>query len=68
MEELGVIKNDWVKLKYGDIIMEFHVRNIYREEEKIIQENFPAERDKKFIVTNTVVELVHEDDFDCEAI
>ena len=67
MEELGIIKNDWVKLKYGDIIMEFHVRNIYREEEKIIQEN-QKERDRKFTVTNTVVELVHEDEFNCEAI
>lgn len=67
MEELGVIKNDWVKLKYGDIIMEFRVRDIYKEEEKVIQRN-QTEKDRKFIVTNTVVELVHEDEFDCEAI
>lgn len=67
MEELGVIKNDWVKLKYGDIIMEFRVRNIHREIEKIVQKN-QTEKDRKFITTNTVVELVHEDDFDCEAI
>lgn len=67
MEELGVIKNDWVKLKYGDIIMEFHVRNIYKESEKIVQEN-QNERDREFTITNTIVELEHEEEFDCKAV
>lgn len=64
-EELGVVKNDWVNLKFGDTIMRFHVRDIYDETETIYQEN-QNEKDKIFYTNYTIVKLEYEKGFHCE--
>lgn len=64
-EELGVVKNNWVSLKFGDTIMRFHVRDVYDETETIYQEN-QKEKDRIFYTNYTIVKLEYEKGFHCQ--